>query len=74
MFGEKYCMSKFASKSDMESAIMSDSKLSDIEKLVMVFRLNQDDIRKQNIQLHYALLAVADGIKKSRSMPIEELG
>ena len=60
----KYCMSKFANMSDLESAIMADSNMSDMEKLARIFHNNKEEVKKHFPQLYYAILAVVDAEKK----------
>lgn len=44
--------------------ILTNSKLTDMEKLSKVFDLSKDSLRKQDPQLYYAILAVLDKEKK----------
>jgi len=44
--------------------IMSDNKLTDMEKLSKVFDLSKDYLKEYDSQLYYAILAVLDNEKK----------
>ena len=59
----KYCMSKFANMNDLESAIMADGTMSDMEKLARIFHNNKEDVKKKFPQLYYAILGVLDSVK-----------
>lgn len=60
----KYCMSKFATKSALESAIMADPNMSDMEKLARIFHNHKDEVKQNFPHLYYAILAVLDADKK----------
>ena len=48
----------------MKNAIMSNSKLSDMEKLQKIFDIEKEKLKKQFPELYYATLAVLDQGKK----------
>ena len=64
----KYVMSMFASKNDFKDAVMCDGTMSDMEKLENIFEASKEDLKKNDAQLYYAILAVLDGAKKSVPM------
>lgn len=47
-------------KNDEAGHILASSSLTDDEKLLGIFELYKEDIRKQNVNLYYALLAWRD--------------
>lgn len=57
---DKYVPSKFESVRHMKEAIMSDNSLSDMEKLKYVFRASKEELKANDPQLYYAILAVLD--------------
>lgn len=60
----KYTMSMASNKEDLKHMIMSDVKMSDMEKLHDIFSLDKKELKKQFPQLYYAILAVLDKEKK----------
>ena len=60
----KYTMSMASNKEDLKHMIMSDAKMSDMEKLHDIFSLDKEELKKQFPQLYYAILAVLDKEKK----------
>lgn len=60
----KYTMSMVSNKEDLKHMIMSDSKMSDMEKLHDIFSLDKEELKKQFPQLYYAILAILDKEKK----------
>ena len=60
----KYTMSMASNKEELKYMIMSDSKMSDIEKLYDVFSIDKEEIKKKFPQLYYAILAILDKEKK----------
>ena len=48
----------------LKQAIMSNGKLTDMEKLQAVFDISKGNLQKQDPQLYYAILAVLDANKK----------
>lgn len=59
----KYVMSKFSSVKHMKEAIMADQSLTDMEKLKYVFRASKEELKANDPQLYYAILAVLDAAK-----------
>lgn len=51
-------------KEDLKYTIMSNSKMSDMEKLYNVFSIDKEELKKKFPQLYYAILAVLDKEKK----------
>ena len=47
-------------KNDEAGLILASSNLTDDEKLLGIFELYKEDIRKDNVNLYYALLAWRD--------------
>ena len=60
----KYTMSTVSNKEDLKHMIMSDSKMSDMEKLHDVFCIDKEELKKKFPQLYYSILAVLDKGKK----------
>lgn len=60
----KYTMSMASNKEELKYMIMSDSKMSDMEKLHDIFSLDKEELTKKFPQLYYAVLAVLDKEKK----------
>ena len=60
----KYTMSMANNKEELKDMIMSDAKLSDMEKLHDIFSIDKEELKKQFPQLYYAILAVLDKEKK----------
>lgn len=60
----KYTMSMASNKEDLKHMIMSDAKMSDMEKLHDIFSLDKEELKKQFPQLYYTILAVLDKEKK----------
>ena len=60
----KHTMSIASNKEDLKHMIMSDAKMSDMEKLHDIFSLDKEELKKQFPQLYYAILAVLDKEKK----------
>ena len=60
----KYTMSMASNKEELKDMIMSDAKLSDMEKLRDVFSIDKEELKKKFPQLYYAILAVLDKEKK----------
>ena len=60
----KYTMSIASNKEDLKHMIMSDAKMSDMEKLHDIFSLDKEELKKKFPQLYYAILAVLDKEKK----------
>lgn len=60
----KYTMSMFSDKRDLKDAVMRDAAMTDMEKLENIFAVSKEDLKKYDVQLYYAILAVLDGIKK----------
>lgn len=60
----KYTMSMAANKEELKDMIMSDAKMSDMEKLRDVFSIDKEKLKKQFPQLYYAIMAVLDKEKK----------
>lgn len=60
----KYTMSMASNKEELKYMIMSDSKMSDMEKLHDVFSIDKEELKKKFPQLYYAVLAVLDKEKK----------
>lgn len=63
----KYTMSMAANKEELKEMIMSDAKMTDMEKLRDVFSIDKEKLKGQFPQLYYAILAVLDKEKKSDS-------
>ena len=59
----KYMATNFESVRNMKEAIMSDSSLSDMEKLKYVFSASKEELKANDPQLYYAILAVLDAAK-----------
>ena len=59
----KYVMSKFSSVRHMKEAIMADPSLTDMDKLKYVFRASKEELKANDPQLYYAILAVLDASK-----------
>lgn len=49
---------------EKKQSIMTNSKLTDMEKLKMVFDISKDSLKEYDSQLYYAILAVLDKEKK----------
>ena len=60
----KYTMSMALDRDHLKDLIMSDSKMSDMEKLHDVFSIDKEELKKKFPQLYYAILAVLDKEKK----------
>ena len=60
----KYTMSMASNKEDLKHMIMSDAKMSDMEKLHDIFSLDKEELKKKFPQLYYAILAILDKEKK----------
>lgn len=60
----KYTMSMATDKEELKDMIMSDAKMTDIEKLCDVFSIDKEKLKGQFPQLYYAILAVLDKEKK----------
>ena len=60
----KYTMSMALDRDHLKDLIMSDSKMSDMEKLHDVFCIDKEELKKKFPQLYYAILAVLDKEKK----------
>lgn len=56
---------------DLKDRILSDSNLTDMEKLENIFELDKENIRKNDVRLFYAILGVLDANKKSRPISNE---
>lgn len=63
----KYTMSAATNKEELKDTIMSDAKMTDIEKLHDVFAIDKEKLKGQFPQLYYAILAVLDKEKKPDS-------
>lgn len=63
----KYTMSMAANKEELKEMIMSDAKMTDMEKLRDVFSIDKEKLKGQFPQLYYAILAVLDKEKKPDS-------
>jgi hypothetical protein len=50
--------------SDYKDIVMSNSSMTDMEKLCAVFSADKEELRKHFPQLYYAILAVLDSQKK----------
>jgi hypothetical protein len=59
----KYMATNFESVRHMKETIMSDESLSDMEKLKYVFRASKEELKANDPQLYYAILAVLDAAK-----------
>ena len=59
----KYIKSNFGNVKLMKEAIMQDRELSDMEKLKYVFRASKEELKVNDPQLYYAILAVLDAAK-----------
>lgn len=70
---ERYDLSKYASSRDLEDAVMRDSKLTDLEKLMLVFGVHKESLRDSYPQLYYCILAVLDEAKKPMIFPYCDL-
>lgn len=57
-------MSMAPNKEELKYMIMSDAKMSDMEKLYDIFSLDKEELKKKFPQLYYAILAVLDKEKK----------
>ena len=60
----KCTMAMASNKEELKDMIMSDAKLSDMEKLRDVFSTDKEELKKKFPQLYYAILAVLDKEKK----------
>ena len=60
----KYTMPMASNKEELKYMIMSDAKMSDMEKLHDIFSLDKEELKKKFPQLYYAILAVLDKEKK----------
>ena len=60
----KYAMSMVSNEEELKDMIMSDAKLSDMEKLRDIFSLDKEKLKKKFPQLYYAILGVLDKEKK----------
>lgn len=60
----KYTMSMALDRDHLKDLIMSDSKMSDMDKLHDVFCIDKEELKKKFPQLYYAILAVLDKEKK----------
>ena len=60
----KYTVSMTSDREHLKDLIMSDSKMSDMEKLHDVFCIDKEELKKKFPQLYYAILAVLDKEKK----------
>ena len=61
-------VSKKITTESIKNSILSNSKLTDMEKLEKVFALSKDDLKKHDVCLYYAILAVIDKAKKPAPM------
>ena len=59
-----YTMSMAPNKEELKYMIMSDAKMSDMEKLYDILSLDKEELKKKFPQLYYAILAVLDKEKK----------
>ena len=60
----KYTMSMALDRDHLKDLIMSDSKMSDMDKLHDVFCIDKEELKKKFPQLYYAILAVLDKEKR----------
>ena len=60
----KYTMSIALDRDHFKDLIMSDSKMSDMDKLRDVFCIDKEELKKKFSQLYYAILAILDKEKK----------
>ena len=60
----KYTVPMTSDREHLKDLIMSDSKMSDMEKLHDVFSIDKEELKKKFPQLYYAILAVLDKEKK----------
>lgn len=60
----KYAMSMASNKEELKDMIMSDAKLSDMEKLRDIFSIDKEELKKKFPQIYYAILAILDKEKK----------
>ena len=65
----EYKVENYSSKTEFKDAVLCDATLSDIDKLRLIFSVSKDDLKKTNIQLYYAILAVLDKNKKVMAPP-----
>ena len=61
----KYTMSMALDRDHLKDLIMSDSKMSDMEKLRDIFSIDKEELKKKKFpQIYYAVLAILDKEKK----------
>ena len=60
----KYTMSMATSKDHLKQLILSDTEMSDLEKLHDIFAVDREELKKKFPQLYYTILAVLDKEKK----------
>ena len=60
----KYTMSMALDRDHLKDLIMSDSKMSDMEKLRDIFSIDKEELKKKFPQIYYAILAVLDKEKR----------
>lgn len=60
----KYTMSMAANKDHLKQLIISDTEMSDMEKLHDIFAVDKEELKKKFPQLYYVILAVLDKEKK----------
>lgn len=66
---ERYDLSKFSSAQEMKDAVLCDSRLSDMEKLSLVFSVSKESLKSRDASLYYAILAVLDKAKSPMIFP-----
>ena len=49
---------------EMKQTILSNNKLTDMEKLRLVFNISKESLKEFDTELYYAILAVLDQEKK----------
>lgn len=65
----EYKVENYSSKSEFKDAVLCDSTLSDMDKLRLIFSVSKDDLKRTNVQLYYAILAVLDKNKNVVAPP-----
>lgn len=55
---------------EKKQRILADVKLSDMEKLRMVFNVSKESLKENDSQLYYAILAVLDKEKSGKIVEV----